>query len=63
MNAVERLVVAVLQFGLVAVSPSVAAVPEQARASIDHTIGGKGAYIADEGVYKVISTAKKRTFS
>jgi Domain of Unknown Function (DUF1259) len=45
--------VAGLLFAIVVVSPLMARVPEQARASIDRLIGGKGAYIADEGVYKV----------
>src|SRR5215472_946735 len=36
------------------VSSSVAEVPEQARSAIDRIIGNKGAYSADEGVYKVV---------
>src|SRR5215469_4212496 len=36
------------------VSSSIAEVPEQTRSALDRIIGGKGTYIADEGVYKVV---------
>jgi hypothetical protein len=38
----------------VAVSSSMSEVPEQTRASIDRSIGGQGAYVAGDGVYKVV---------
>lgn len=43
-----------LLLAIIGVSSSVAEVPEQARVAIDRIIGGKGMYIADEGVYKVV---------
>ena len=46
-------IMAGLLFAIAAVSPLMAGVPEQARASIDCIIGGKGAHLADEDVYKV----------
>src|SRR5258708_15919356 len=49
-----RVIVAALLLAVVAVSSSMAEVPEQARAAIDRITGGKGTYIADEGVYKVV---------
>src|SRR5215471_2897775 len=36
------------------ISSSMAQVPEQARAAIDRIVGGKGTYIAGEGVYKIV---------
>ena len=38
-----------------------AAVPQQARALIDHLTGGKGTYAADDGVYKVIFPREEAT--
>ncbi len=37
------------------------AVPQQARASIDRITGGKGAYVADDGVYKVVFPREEAT--
>src|SRR5215469_6953745 len=36
------------------VSSSIAEVPQQTRSALDRIIGGKGIYVADEGVYKVV---------
>jgi hypothetical protein len=36
-------------------------VPENTRTSIDRIIGGKGAYIADEGVYKLVLPREEAT--
>jgi hypothetical protein len=47
-------VLAALPLAIVVVSVSRAEVPEQARTSIDRIVGGKGAYVADEGVYKLV---------
>lgn len=44
----------VLLLTLAAVSSLMAEVPNQARAVIDRIIGGKGTYVTDEGVYKVV---------
>jgi hypothetical protein len=38
-----------------------AAVPEQARASIDRVIGQKGTYISDDGVYRIILPREETT--
>src|SRR5438067_10107421 len=45
--------VVVLLLGITTVCSSKAEVPQQARVAVDRIIGGKGAYIADEGVYKI----------
>ncbi len=49
-----RVILAALLLANVAVSSSNAQVPEQARTAIDRIIGSRGAYIADEKVYKVV---------
>ena len=38
-----------------------AAVPQQARALIDHLTGGRGTYAADDGVYRVIFPREEAT--
>src|SRR6266446_3871358 len=42
-------------------TPSTAEVPQRVRTSIDHITGGKGAYVADDGVYKVIFPREEAT--
>src|SRR6266851_880151 len=53
MRCLNRILVASL-LAIATFSSLMAEVPEQARAAIDRITGGKGAYIADEGVYKVV---------
>ena len=50
-----------LPLAIAAVSVSIAEVPEHARVSIDRILGGKGAYIADEGVYKLVLPREEAT--
>jgi hypothetical protein len=40
---------------------AIAAVPQQSRASIDRITGGKGAYAADDGAYKVVLPREEAT--
>src|SRR5229473_8560756 len=40
-----------------------AEVPQQVRASIDRITGGKGSYVASEGVYKVIFPREEATIA
>ena len=57
-------IIASLSFGTLAIVFSTAAraeVPQQVRASIDRIIGGKGSYIGDDGVYKVILPREEAT--
>src|SRR5882724_10186350 len=57
-------IIASLWFGALAIVFSTAAraeVPQQVRTSIDRIIGGKGSYIADESVYKVIIPREEAT--
>ncbi len=56
-----RVILAASLPAIVSVSSSIAEVPEQARVAIDRIIGGKGAYIADEGVYKVVLPREEAT--
>lgn len=56
-----RVILAASLLAIVFVSSSIAEVPEQARVAIDRIIGGKGAYIADEGVYKVVLPREEAT--
>jgi hypothetical protein len=51
-GAVTSWVLGVLVIGFS--GPAMADVPKQERSAIDRIIGGKGAYAADDGVYKVI---------
>ena len=45
---------AALFFAVIAISSSMAEVPEQNRITIDRIIGAKGTYASDEGVYKIV---------
>src|SRR6266853_4366756 len=40
---------------------AIAAVPQQARVSIDRITGGKGTYLADDGAYKVVFPREEAT--
>ena len=52
---------AVSVLAMLAISSSMAEVPEHSRAAIDRIIGLKGTYAADEGVYKVVLPEKEST--
>ncbi len=50
-------VIAISSFSILAAvfsTAAIAAVPQQARVSIDRITGSKGTYVADDGVYKVV---------
>src|SRR5260370_39230272 len=47
--------------GIVFLKEARTEVPQQVRTSIDRIIDGKGSYIADEGVYKVIIPREEAT--
>jgi hypothetical protein len=53
----SKLAIAMIFFA----SAANAAVPQQARALIDHLMGGKGTYAADDGVYKVTFPREEAT--
>ena len=42
---------------------AMSAVPQQARISIDRITGGKGAYVADDGAYKVVFLREEATIA
>ena len=57
-------IIASLLFSTLAVVFSTTAraeVPQQVRASIDRITGGKGAYVADDGAYKVVFPREEAT--
>src|SRR6266699_4892748 len=57
-------VIAISSFSILAAvfsTAAIAAVPQQARVSIDHITGGKGAYVADDGAYKVVFPREEAT--
>ena len=56
-RAPSRFAIAMVFFA----NAATAAVPQQARALIDHLTGGKGTYAADDGVYKVIFPREEAT--
>jgi hypothetical protein len=52
------------QFGLLAAlfsAVSIGQIPQHVRVSIDSTIGGQGAYVADDGVYKIVLPREEAT--